>query len=187
MPCWRSAKTTVMCRCHAQMRIARRARVPASKRLMAIDAILFPVIAYRAPSWAPSAQLLAEADALQRRYAATAVDVAQFPLEEPVAYRWRRGRIAAVVLALTRPWSARILESAAARFRFLRSRDSFPAIWSAAVSRTRDAAWMSARCVWSGSGSAYAGRIHARSVPGCVPPRYEETMLEAARLAGIPL
>lgn len=81
LPCWRRARDQALARCTSQMSVARRARVPVAAHVATLDAVLWPAIMYRAPSWAPTRQVLAEADVLQRRCAAMAVQVVPFQLD----------------------------------------------------------------------------------------------------------
>lgn len=122
------------------MRVGRKARVPVSDKIRALDAVLFPVLAYRAPSWAPSGQLLAMADALQRRCAALAVDVRPFPMEDGAAYRWRRGCVAATAFVHSRSWVSRILEVSHAMVVKLRAEPEHQPAWAGAMLRIHEAA-----------------------------------------------
>lgn len=133
MPCWRHARKIVLGHCAAQMRVARKAHVPQSVRLAALDRVLWPALQLRAPSWAPTTQVRTEVDALQRRCVAMAISVARLPLEEAGAYRRRRGRVAAAALAETRPWSQRVVDAARQRMLVLRDEAQGARTWLGAV------------------------------------------------------
>lgn len=140
---------------------------------------------FRAPTWAPMAQMRAEVDALQRRCAAMAIYVARFPLEEAGAYRRRRGRIAAAALAETKTWSARVVDAARQRMLALRDEAAGARTWLGAVFRMWGARWLEERRVAAGSESVHAGRIRARVAPGRASPRFEEGTAAACRELGI--
>lgn len=180
-PCFRAARVSVLGRAHAQMAKCRRAFVPVSQRIRALDTVVFPVISYRAPSWAPSTTLLAEVDALQRRCASLAEDVRPYPLEDIGAFRRRRGRIAAVALAGTRSWSRRVVELASARLAECTGSGALSRTWLGALLAYKPEEWLAERRVARGSASVAAGRIGARAGPGRVAPRYECTTKSAAR------
>lgn len=185
MPCWRHARKIVLGHCGAQMRVARKAHVPQSVRPAALDKVLWSALQFRAPSWAPTAQVRAEVDALQRRCIAIAISVACLPLEEAGAYRRRRGRVAAAALAETRPWSQRGVDAARQRMLALRAKAPGARTLVGAVFRTWDARWLAERRVAAGSESVHAGRIRARIAPGRASPRFEEGTAEACRELGI--
>lgn len=133
---------------------------------------------FRAPTWAPTAQMRAEVDALQRRCAAMAISVAG-------AYRRRRGRIAAAALAETKTWSARVVDAARQRMLALRDEAAGARTWLGAVFRMWGARWLEERRVAAGSESVHAGRIRARVAPGRASPRFEEGTAAACRELGI--
>lgn len=184
LPCWRRARDQVVARCAAQMRTARRARVPVEARVASLDAILWPALAFRAPSWAPTRQVLTEADALQRRCAALALRTAPYPFEDPAAYNRRRGRAAAVALASVPSWSQRILQCASDRLRALRSEPRGGRSWLGAVVASFDAAWLSQRRVEQGSSSSACwASAHTRGPRACVPAMGRDHRCGCARAA----
>lgn len=179
LPCFRAARDIVLARAQAQMRVAQRARVPVSDRVRALDTVLYPILGYRAASWAPSSQLMGLANSLQRRCAALAVDVRSYLGEDRAAYRRPVGRIAAIALVHARPWASRVLEALDCTLRRLRAEAPSERTWAGAMLRTRDAAWIAERRIEQGSLSVHAGRIGARVVPGRAAPRFEETICAA--------
>lgn len=119
-----------MARTQEQIRVARRALVPLGRRLASLGSVLWPVLAYRAPAWSPTAQLLREADALQRRCAALAIGLRPWPLEDMAAFRRRRGRVAATALHGVRSWSDRVVDLAVARLTAYRAEGAGASSWA---------------------------------------------------------
>lgn len=183
--CWRHARNQVYARAQAAMRVARRAHVPVVERLRALDAVLWPALMFRAPTWPPHACILGEADALQRRCAALALEVAPRPLEDPATYRRRRGHIAGVAIATHVPWSRRMVEAAVGRLRALTEAGPARDSWLGHLLRYRDRAWLIAQRMAHGSLSQRSGFLHVRVAPGRVPPRFEEAVVEYSTPAGL--
>lgn len=181
MPCRRARRTLVLAGAHAQMHAARRCQSRPSIGCYS------PVVTFRAPMWAPSVTLLAEADLLQRRCAALAVYTTPWPLEDLAALRRRTGRVAAVSVSETRPWSRRIIELAAALVRAFHKESSGESTCAGGVFALRSAAWLEESHAAARSESLCAGRIGARIVSGRVAPRYKAIVSDAARLLGAPL
>lgn len=177
--CWRRTRLLVTARAHEQMRVARRAYVPLALRLASLDTVLWPVLVYRAPAWSPTAQLLREADALQRRCAALAMGLRPWPLEDVAAFRRRRGRVAATALYAVRPWSARIVDLSAARLAAYRAESAGESSWAGSIFARGTEAELAERRVLLGSSSVHAGRIGTRIVPGRAVPRWQATVVSA--------
>lgn len=110
LPCWRRARDAAAAAAHMQLRACRRARVPVGVRLRLLDTIILPMLPYSASSWAPSVQLLDEVARFQRRCVASALVVPMYPLEDPIAYRRRRGRAAGDAARGRVQWADQVLQ-----------------------------------------------------------------------------
>lgn len=177
------ARDSAIARAQAQMRACGRSHVPVAVRLKVLDSIVLPVLLFRAPSWAPSAQLLQEVDRLQRRCASLAIGVFSFPGEDSAACRRRRGRVAGEALAGSVPWSRRVALCSATRLREvwedIASAPRSGQSWVAALLQHRDASWLAERRIAMGSLSVSAGQLGVRVAPGRAAPRFEESVLRA--------
>lgn len=171
-PCWRNARGQVCARAQAAMKVARRAHVPLHDRMRALDCVLWLALLSRAPTWPPHSSSLA-------------IEVAPYPLEDPAAFRRRRGHIAGVAIATSTPWSRRLVEAAVAQLRAFESEAPGHTTWVGELLRYRDRVWMADQRVAHGSASSRAGTMLVRAAPGRVPPRFQEAVVDIAGPVGL--
>lgn len=119
--CWRSARNAARAAAPVGTRILRGAHVAMAVKDRYLETCVFPILAYRAPTWPPTDVLRAEADRLHRWCVAQAARAVPWLGEAPGVFARRRARAVARLVRPDREWGRRLAALARAAHAELRS------------------------------------------------------------------
>lgn len=171
--CWGRTQGATRVSLWKHIRAARRAHLSRAQRAAIVDRFVWPILAHRAPTWAPT-----PADVFQRWCLAQCEDTFFRPGEDPALFNHRRARSAGAAARHSSLWSARLVTASKAMLESVRA-EAPPHSWAARLLAVRDAAWARARRVMCGPASVYEGRIASLRLGGHVAPRRESVVQDA--------